>query len=405
MAKNAQVTTGADPYHHTYPEGAHTLKSALSQEGAGAKIKALLSWYKDSRLGRFLARYGVQRGALLAGGISYTALFSLFAALAIGITVFMALLGSNEQLRESVFKAINSAMPGLITVGGKEGLVDPESLVLSSPFTLAGLIALISLLLSATRVMQALKVSIRDMFGITVMPVSALSDKLRDAEGFVVIALSVLATAAVGVVASTAGGTIFAAIGLPGGIGSFLIRVLVLAGAALIDAGVFWMLVRFIAAVKVPKADLLKGLVVFALGAGILRWAGTSLVASVSDNPLLASAAALVTLLLWVNLLARVTLMVCAFMANPPRPAIPANREHIHADETPNYISVTYPHTLAWPHQSLTGAIEPDPKHDPLTIETAPRTPKWGGLVGRYKTWRLQHLRRRLQKAEADYYL
>ena len=405
MAKNSQVTTAAQPYDHTYPESAHTLKSAFTEKGLKGKVGALSSWYKDSRIGRFLGRYGVQRGALLAGGISYTALFSLFAALAIGITIFMSLLGSNDELRESVFKAINSAVPGLITVDGKEGLVEPSSLVLSSPFTLPGIIALVSLLLSATRVMQALKVSIRDMFGITVMPVSAVSDKLRDLAGFIVIALSVLATAGVGVLASSAGGAIFSALGLSDGVGAFLVRILVLAGAALIDAGVFWMLVRFIAAVRVPKPDLIKGLVTFAVGSGILRWAGTSLVASVSDNPILASAAALATLLLWVNLLARVTLMVCAFMANPPRAALPANREHIHADETPNYITVTYPHTLTWPHQSLTGAIEPDPQNDPMAIEKRQRIPRWGGLVGKYKTWRLGHLRRKLQRAESNYYL
>ena len=214
-----------------------------------------------------------------------------------------------------------------------------------------------------------------------------------------------LATAGVGVLASSAGGAIFSALGLSDGVGAFLVRILVLAGAALIDAGVFWMLVRFIAAVRVPKPDLIKGLVTFAVGSGILRWAGTSLVASVSDNPILASAAALATLLLWVNLLARVTLMVCAFMANPPRAALPANREHIHADETPNYITVTYPHTLTWPHQSLTGAIEPDPQNDPMAIEKRQRIPRWGGLVGKYKTWRLGHLRRKLQRAESNYYL
>ena len=46
-------------------------------------------WVKSTRLFRANARYLNARGNLLAGGISYTALISITAALVIGWTIFM----------------------------------------------------------------------------------------------------------------------------------------------------------------------------------------------------------------------------------------------------------------------------------------------------------------------------
>ena len=71
-----------------------------------------------------------------------------------------------------------------------------------------------------------------------------------------------------------------------------------------------------------PRRDLLIGAAVAATGMGVVRLAGTSLVAgSVDRNPLLASFAAIVVLLLWINLIARIVLLAAAWTADPPVPA------------------------------------------------------------------------------------
>ena len=43
---------------------------------------------------------------MLTGGIAYAALFSVFAALTIGYTVFMAVLGGNDELRQTVLDTV-----------------------------------------------------------------------------------------------------------------------------------------------------------------------------------------------------------------------------------------------------------------------------------------------------------
>ena len=49
---------------------------------------------------------GAQRRACSPGGIAYAALFSVFAALTIAYTIFMAVLGNNDELRQTVLDAL-----------------------------------------------------------------------------------------------------------------------------------------------------------------------------------------------------------------------------------------------------------------------------------------------------------
>ena len=61
---------------------------------------------KHTRPARANARFGARSGGVLTGGIAYAALFSVFAALTIGYTIFMAVLGDNDELRQQVLDAV-----------------------------------------------------------------------------------------------------------------------------------------------------------------------------------------------------------------------------------------------------------------------------------------------------------
>ena len=58
------------------------------------RVKELLAAGRRTRVGRALIRYGTARGALMAGGIAYTGMFSIFAVLVIGMNLLMAMLGT-----------------------------------------------------------------------------------------------------------------------------------------------------------------------------------------------------------------------------------------------------------------------------------------------------------------------
>mgnify|MGYP000953726551 CR=1 FL=1 len=330
-----------------------------AESGFIDKAKLFVSWLQRLRIMRSLTRYGNGRGALLAGGIAYSAIFSLAAALTIGITVLLGVLGRSPQLQDAVFSSLASSLPGVLEWKGSSGIVNPSDLVISTSFSLTGIIAVVVLVFSATSVMRAMKSSIRAMFGIDQVPSGAASEKLRDLLGFVAIALGVGATGILTLAHTVIGTRVFSALGLESTLASVMIRIGSFLISAAIDALILWILIRFVALVRAPKTDLWWGLAGFGILASLIRSLGTSAVGSV-NNPLLASFAAIATLLLWINLLSRVMLIACAFIANPPKALKVSEAEDVHATESPNYVSLSEPLTLDWAHHRLSGAVDLD---------------------------------------------
>ena len=399
----------------------------------GERVQAMLAWWQHSRVGRGLARYGTARGGLLAGGITYSALFSVFAALAIGYTAFMAVLGNNDDLRQAVLDSVDDALPGIIDTGDNGGMINPDDLVQDTALNLTSLIAVAVLLWTAISVMGALKRSIRAMFGILVPKANPVIARLRDLAGFLIMALAVVLTAALVIAAGTAGQWVLDLIGVEGGFASFALRALGFLAAFVVDACVFILLFRVLAGVRAPRRDLFTAAAVGAVAAGLLRFFGTSLVGS-ADDPLLAASAALITLLLWINLLARVTLMLAAWTANPPAPPKPKDPAATNFDQTPNYVTLSAPHTLQWDYEALTGTVQADrevreavltedlerlgedgaealaareaeqarrAEIERVLAEESERDAYWGGLIGAVGGWSRRRGRRKEMRREA----
>lgn len=334
-----------------------------AESGIIDKAKLFVSWLQRLRIMRSLTRYGNGRGALLAGGIAYSAIFSLAAALTIGITLLLGVLGRSPQLQDAVFSSLASSLPGVLEWKGSSGIVDPSDLVISTSFSITGIVAVVVLVFSATSVMRAMKSSIRAMFGIDQVPSGAASEKLRDLLGFVAISLGAGATGILTLAHTVIGTRVFSAIGLESTLASVMIRIGSFLISAAIDGLILWILIRFVALVRAPKTDLWWGLAGFGIVASLIRSLGTSAVGSV-NNPLLASFAAIATLLLWINLLSRVMLIACAFIANPPKALKVSEAEDVHATERPNYVSLSEPLTLDWAHHRLSGAVDLDAPAD-----------------------------------------
>ncbi len=370
-----------------------TLAEVWAADGLVAKVTAAGQWWQHCRVGRGLNRYSLKRGNLLAGGISFVALFSLTAGLVVGWTVFMAVLGGNADLKDSVLDAINDAMPGLLRQGDGSGLIDPDSLVRNSPFTLTGIVALVLALLSASKVMTALKMSLWSMFGVVRLPDNAVMGKLRDFLGFLGLATGVILTAALGIVANALGSFILDAVSLDGAGARLILSGVSLLISFAVDMVLFAFLIRIVAGMRVPARDLWIGSAFFALGSGLIRWLGTSAVGAV-DDPILATGAAVITLMLWINLVARIVLMVAAWIANPPFALMPKDVKHLHGADRPNYVTMSEPSTLEWPHHTMTGDVEPDPRYDPDGWEIVFDSATWNSSE---VVW----LRRRIDRAQS----
>ena len=355
-----------------------TLSDVNAEDSLVGKLKVFIQWIQRTRIVRAVMRYSSGRGALLAGGIAYSAIFSLAAALTIAVTVLLGILGRSPQLKDAVFSSLASALPGVLSWKGSSGIVDPSQLVLSTSFSLTGIIAVVVLLFSATSVMQAMKSSIRAMFGIDQVPSGAAVEKLKDLLGFITICLGVAASGILTLANTVISSDILGMLGIRSALASLAIRIGSFLISAAIDALVLWVLIRFVALARVPRTDLLLGLAVFGLVSTLIRSLGTSAVGAV-NNPLLASFAAIATLLLWINLLSRVMLITCAFIANPPKSLAVSEAEDVHANEKPNYVSLSNPLTLDWAHHRLSGIVDLEhPKDTDLPPESPlGQAPQW----------------------------
>ncbi|MGV8965919.1 MAG: YihY/virulence factor BrkB family protein [Cellulomonas sp.] len=299
------------------PDSASTETSGLVPQA-----KAWWAWLQRTRPMRANSRFGTAGGGILTGGIAYSALFSVFAGLTIGFTIFMAVLGHNDALRQNVLDALAASLPGLVDTGNGQGLIEPSDLVMTVGLNITGVIAVVVLILSATRALATLRTALRAMFGVPGRAANAVVGKLRELAGFVALAVAVLISA-VGTIAVTgAASWLLGLVGVDDGTG-LVVQIAGLAVAFVIDAAIFAGMIVGLANVHPPRRDLLLGSMIAAVGIGGLRLLGTSVVAgSAGTNPLFASFAVIVTLLIWVNLLARIVLLAAAWTANPdPEPA------------------------------------------------------------------------------------
>ncbi|MDK8351854.1 YhjD/YihY/BrkB family envelope integrity protein, partial [Gleimia europaea] len=268
------------------------------------------------------------------------------------------------------------------------------SLIQTNVWSVTGIVGLVVLVFSASKTMDALKMSLWSMFGIVRLPNSAVAIKIRDLFGFAVLGIGVLATAALGIMMNTVGSWFIDLLNIEGAAGRILLNMATLLAAFVVDTLLVIALVRVTAGVRVPSRDLWIGAAVAGVGSAVLRYLGTSAVGSVADNPLLAASAALATLMLWVNLIVRLLLMVAAWMANPFYAEFPQDQKYVHGDSTPNYVTMTEPDTLDWPHNPLTGDIAFDPREDPESYETVLEDEVWHSP-------RAKWLRVRIASAEA----
>lgn len=277
----------------------------------------LVERWQRSRSGRANARFRARSGGVLAGGIAYATLFSVFAALTISWTTFLAVLGDDDELRTRVLVAIDTTYPYLLDTGDGRGLLDPAVLELPSTRTLATVVAVVVLLLSAIAAMTALRRAVRAMF-VADLRGNVMIGKARDLGGFVGMVLAVLLSAVLTTGVGTVASWLLDALGWDG-LTTLVLRGLGILVAFVVDVAFFVLVVTVLADEHPPRRDLVSGAVIAASGLAVLRGLGTTVVAgSLGANPVVTSVAVLVTVLVWINLIARIVLLAAAWTADPP---------------------------------------------------------------------------------------
>lgn len=277
---------------------------------------------KDRTLATFPVRVwrGFLRGNgfLLSAGMSYYVLFSLFAVIYVSFAGVGLWLGASPRAIDVLIELANSYVPGLIGDPGLLSRDDVEGIAEDSTglLSITGAIAVGIAAWTAISAVTFTRRAIRDIFGLPFDTRSYWLLKARDLFAGLIFGFALVLGAALSVLSVWALEALFHLLEwedswLLSGAG----RALWMASAFVVDAGALAALVRFLVGANLRwrfiwPASLLGGgaMVVLQLAAGLL-------LNRVPSNPLLASFAVIIGLLLWCRLLASVVLVAASWIA------------------------------------------------------------------------------------------
>lgn len=278
-------------------------------------VERVTAWALTLKPVRVWFHYLERRGFMLADSITYRALFSVFAGVLLGFSFATLWLSDNPQAMQALISAVDAAIPGLITTEGTTGIVDVSEIAAPQGLTLAGIASLVALFGGAIGAIGSTRAALRTLAG-------ELHDDsfwvwviLRNVLLAVVIGLGFLVSAAVTFASTAVIDRVRQWIGLEQGVIADVATWTVTLGVVfLLDGVLVILLFVSLSGVKARFRTLVSGALIGAIGLTVLQQLSGLFVRGASANPLLASFAALIALLLWFNLASQVVLIASTWI-------------------------------------------------------------------------------------------
>lgn len=249
-------------------------------EGVVELMKAFMEWLNTTRIMRAYLRYQNASSNLLAGGIAYTALFSMAGIVTLIIMTAQAMIFAFPLTSHTIFQDVNQWIPGAIRIDGQPGLIDPAAIATPS-FTWGTLVALVVSIMAGIRVVAALRVSIQTVFGLPQRPGAGWKNALRDACMFLALCLGGILASVLGsgsiVVVRALQRRLPLALPVPPGLinaGAFVLT-------SVLTTLILAFTLRYLALVRAPRRDLWIGTGTLGFLSTALQMSGAYLAASV----------------------------------------------------------------------------------------------------------------------------
>ena len=280
------------------------------------RITAVVARVQGLKPVRVFMQYNAKGGPLLAAGLSYQALFAVFAAIWVGFSIAGFAIKANPELEQAFLALLATNLPGLID-DGNGGIIDVDLLFATSALTWTGAIAAIGLFFTALGWLASGRDAVRLLFGIATNPTNFLLLKLKDLGLALGFGLAMVASAALSVFSTTLLGWVFDSFGIDqeSDVAIVAARASGLLVVLLLDAVVLGVFYRVVSGIRIPWRQLSQGVLLAGLALGVLQVLGTTLLSGATRNPLLASFAVIIGLLIWFNLFCQVTLIGATWIA------------------------------------------------------------------------------------------
>jgi membrane protein len=254
-------------------------------------------------------------GNLLAAGISFQAVFAVFAAVYVGFAITGIWLGNNAEVFQALVEIINRAVPGLIGTDG-EGIIAEEQLSSASLLGWTGVIAAVGLIWTAIGWLYYTRQAVRSIFALPKVAASFFLLKVVDLVLALAFGVLLLVSATLSVASTQALSWLLSLVGLEGTfwvtVGSRVVGLVVAVVVNLVTLGAMY---RVLSRIRIPWRNLFGGALLGSLVLSLLSVASSAVIAGASRNPLLATFAVFIGLMLWFNLVSRVILASAAWIA------------------------------------------------------------------------------------------
>lgn len=282
-----------------------------------ARVSRVAKWVQALRPYRVYINYSHSDGNLRAAGMGFQSLFAIFAAVWLGFSVAGLWLTGNPEIYKALVELINRAVPGLIATSSSQGVIDTEQLEQATSFGWAGAIAAIGLLWTAIGWLYYTRQAVRAVFGLSRDTTNYVLQKIRDLFLALGFGLVFVFSAALSIISTQALTFFLDLIGLPSDstVTGVITRVSSLVVSVALNIVTLGAMFRVMARVAIPWRNLFFGVLLGAAVLAGLSVLGGVLLGGATKNPLLATFAVFIGLLLWFNLVSRVILLSASWIA------------------------------------------------------------------------------------------
>jgi membrane protein len=257
------------------------------------------------------------RGFLLAAGLSFQSIFAVFAGIWVGFATAGLILKNNQYLSDAFFTTLSRSVPGLLTWEGTKGVIEPDQLMQVEILSWTGALAAVGLLFTAVGWLSSARDAVRALFNLPGERLNFLLLKLKDFGLMIGFGVALIVSSALLVFSTQALDQALGWLGLRGDsvLSSTLGRIVGLLLMLLLDTVVLGVLYRVLSGLKIPLRRLIVGSLLGAIALGVLKVLGGALLGGAGRNPLLASFALIIGLLIWFNLICVVILLGASWIA------------------------------------------------------------------------------------------
>ncbi|WP_405476249.1 YihY/virulence factor BrkB family protein [Paenarthrobacter ilicis] len=282
---------------------------------AGAYVALFLARLNTNRAMRSFQHYTRQHGPLLSAGIGFNMFFSVTGLLTTGFAIAGIVLGGNQALQNAVINSVASAAPGLLKVNGGEGLVDPQSLLNPSGLGWTALIAAAVTIFVSLGWIASVREGIRGVNNADPLIRNPILQKLIDAGTLLLLGVLLVVSAGVSLVFGSAADWFMDLLSLDEAVAGPIAATVKIVVPLLLNCATAAVLFRVASGLEFRRRALREGVILAGVGTTVLQFFSTELLARSGNNPVLASFAIIIGLLIWFNLVSQVYLVSASWAA------------------------------------------------------------------------------------------